>query len=60
MTIELYADSIARLVLDFRAELLQHVHHILEVYVGAHRMREQRVQNFAMAMVHGRSIFGRG
>ena len=56
MTVELYANPIARLVVDFGAELLENVHNVIEVDIGAHRVCEEGVQNFAMAMIHGRLV----
>jgi hypothetical protein len=52
VTVELCANPIARLVIDFGAELLEQVHHVFEVDIRAHRVCEEGVQNLAMAMVH--------
>ena len=47
MPVELYANPIARLVIDFGGEFLEHVHHVFKVDVGAHRVCEEGVQNLA-------------
>ena len=47
VTVELYANPIARLVIDFGAEPLEHVHYVFEVDVGAHRVCEEGVKNLA-------------
>ena len=47
------ADAVARFGLHLAAQLLEHVHHVLQVDVGADGMREQGVQHFAVTVVHG-------
>ena len=38
--------------LDLGTELLEYVHDVLEIDIGADRMREESVQHLAMAVVH--------
>jgi hypothetical protein len=45
-------DLFARPVVDFGAEMVEHMGHIVEVDIRAERMGEKGMQDFAMVMVH--------
>jgi hypothetical protein len=45
-------DLVARPVVDFGAEMVEHMGHIVEVDIRAERMGEKGMQDFAMVMVH--------
>jgi len=52
MSAEIYANSSARSVVDLRAERFEDTRHIPEADIGADRMRENRMQNLAMMVIH--------
>jgi hypothetical protein len=59
MAVEPHADPVACFVFDLGTELLQQVYDLLEVDIGADRMREHGVESFAVTVVHDRcNLYG--
>jgi hypothetical protein len=52
------AEPALRFRVDFSAKRVQDIHNVLHFEIGIERMSEDRVENFALMVIHGRAQFG--